>query len=378
MFLPSTRLIILVAALVSACSSSPLQQSTHGTDTPAAEAGTLLRNRSVTVRGAFEETRARPVTRVLDVWMLDVGQGSCTYIACPDGKSSVMIDCGTVKNGGASSAQISDWINAKNSQAEQITLLVTHGHRDHASNFRDGAIDAKHINKVMLGGLPKDHPEHFLDWAKDAKSLPTYFKAAEFKASDSRFACGNAKFDLLTVNATEVPGVTHDESKENADSAVVRLSFSGHSIVFPGDAELVTEQSAVENADKNGLDLSNTTLLISSHHGADTGYSNSVPWLARLKPRAGLFSANVDYKVYTHPRCTAVERFYTQVEEVENEFDLACGDGRGPAALTVKRRLFSTYDNGHVRARFSSAGVSYACQVSTPACDVQLAPEEMP
>lgn len=376
MFSSSAKLVVLIAVLLSACTAPPQQPPTPEPQARVDVSG--MRSRVFRARDALEETRARPVMRVLDIWALDVGQGACIYIACPDGKSTVMIDCGTAKNGGATSSQISDWVNAKNKQAEQVTLLVTHGHRDHVSNFRDGGIEARYISKIMLGGLPADHTKDFLDWAKAAKTLPTYFTAAEFKANDNRFVCGGAKFDLLTVNATEAPGAKHDESKENADSAVVRVSFANHSIVLPGDAELVTEQSAIANATRNGLDLSNTTLLISSHHGAESGNSNSAQWLAALRPKAGLFSANVEYKVYSHPRCNTVQTFYAHVEEVADEFDFACGDERSASALTLKRRLFGTYDNGHVRARFSAAGVSYACQVSTPACDAQLAPDEIP
>lgn len=373
---PAKFLLLLVSALLSACTTPPAQEPERSA-LPGADR-IVKRNRTWSV-DRVEEVRARPVTEVLDVWMLDVGQGACIYIACPDDKSRVMIDCGTAKNGGATPAQISDWINTKNSQAEQVTLLVTHGHRDHISHFRPGAIDARPISRILLGGgQQQDYPEAFHKWAKGAGSAPSYFSPAEFKADDDRFVCGGARFDLLTVNTTAVPGVRPLESKENADSAVVRLSFAGHAIVFPGDAESVTEQSALENADRNGLDLSDTSLLISSHHGADTGDSNSTAWLSRLKPHAGLFSANIDYATYTHPRCSSVQTFHAEADAVDQDFNLACGNGRQAAALTVNRRLFSTFDNGHVRARFSAAGVSYACQVSTPACDTQLAPAEMP
>jgi beta-lactamase superfamily II metal-dependent hydrolase len=74
-----------------------------------------------------------------------------------------------------------------------------------------------------------------MDGARGANSPPTYFTAAEFKANDARFECGSAKFDLLTVNATEVQYVRHDESKENAGSAVVKVFCAGRSIVLTGD-----------------------------------------------------------------------------------------------------------------------------------------------
>jgi beta-lactamase superfamily II metal-dependent hydrolase len=369
-----TRWIVVGAALLSGCATR-VEAPPPPVRTPVV--APPMRDRVLT-RPAFEEKRTRPLAQVLDVWMLDVGQGACIYIVCPDGKTNVMIDCGTAKNGGATSREISQWINTRNARAEKVTLLVTHGHRDHISHLHTGAIDSKEIDGVLLGGLPADYPEDFLAWTGAARSGPAYFSAGEFKSDDGRLACGGATFDLLTVNATEVAGAKPLESKENADSAVVRLSFAGQSIVFAGDAESVTEQSALNNADRNGLDLDRTALLISSHHGADTGGSNSAPWLSRLRPRAGLFSANLDYRVYSHPRCSTVKKLAEQADSVEESFDLACGNGHDASKLPVSKRLLSTFDNGHVRARFSTSGVSFACQVHTPACDIQLAPDEIP
>lgn len=374
--LPVRLSLLLVAALLSACASSPQSNDVVVYQPPApapvVEAPPLSRP------AGSDKTRIRARTRVLDVWMLDIGQGACTFIACPDGKSNVVIDCGTAKAGGTDTQAIADWINAKNARATNVTLLVSHGHEDHYSNFTNNRIHAEPFTQVLLGGLERDYPTTFQQWVKAAQEKPVFFGPAEFVANDARFACGAAKFDLLTVNATEVDGVKAEEKKENADSAVVRLSYAGHSIVFPGDAEGPTEQSALANARAHRLDLRDTTLLVSSHHGAKSGGSNSVAWLARLTPQAGLFSANVSYDTYSHPTCDRVDEFERNMGGSVKQYQLSCGKTAGQTTVPVTKRLFNTYDNGHVRARFSASGVSYACEEKTAACDAQLAPEEMP
>ncbi|MCC2973585.1 hypothetical protein [Massilia sp. IC2-476] len=130
----------------------------------------------------------------------------------------------------------------------------------------------------------------FPNWALAARSAPAFYKADECKANDKHLARGSATFNPLTVNATKVAGTPLPESKENADSAVVRLSCGGYSIVFAGNAKAVTEQSALDDADRIGLDLDRTALLIGLPQGADTGGNNSAPWPLRLCPRTGLLA----------------------------------------------------------------------------------------
>lgn len=343
-------ILLSVAALLSACSSAPSEKTAArighvppaaGTPLPApAPAPASAPAMDIEVSEGVEEVLVRQPTSVMDVWVLDVGQGTCIYVACPDGESSVLIDCGTMKNGGASSKAIGAWINVRTRAAKQASLVISHPHKDHLSHLRKGAVAAEPFNHILAGGQAADYPASFIIWAQQAKSAPQFFRAGEFKRDEPRLACGAATFDLLTVNATEVPGLKAEESKQNADSAVLRLSFAGHTVVLPGDAEAVTEQNAIDNANREGIDLGSITLLISSHHGADTGHSNSVPWLSKLRPRAGIFSANLSYATYTHPRCNTVRGFYDHAASTTEVFDISCGDDRTPAALTLAGRLF--------------------------------------
>jgi len=326
---------------------------------------------------AIQTPRMSRPARTMDVWMLNVGQGACTFIACPDGKSNILVDCGSDSLGATPDNMITQWINEKNQAATNVTVLVSHGHRDHISMLREkDGVNPALVNTLMLGGMKDDYTKAFHAWASKVQSPATYFKAAEFKANDSRFQCGTARVDLLTANATEVANPASYSSKKNADSAIVRVSLGKHAVIIPGDAEGISEQSAIDNAARHGLELTGATLLIASHHGANTHGSNGNGWLDAASPHAGAFSAKID-ATHRHPRCDIVAA-YKDADKVSPIFDMVCGNGTKKSETAVAARLFNTHENGHVLARITSGGVKYLCQTVTPSCDAELPEEMMP
>lgn len=324
---------------------------------------------------------ARPLARAtnqLDVWMLNVGQGSCIYIACPDGASAILIDCGTSSIGATSGDAVTTWINDKMAAATTVTVLVTHGHIDHMSMLTPaGGIRSENVSRLMLGGQAADYSAAFMRWADSVPTKYGVFGPAEFKAADSRFQCGPAQLDLLTVNSTDVEDPAPFGSKKNADSAVVRLSYANRSVIIPGDAEAITERAAMANAAKNGLDLAGASMLAGSHHGANTYGSNGTDWLNAVGPHVGAFSAQVEFK-HRHPRCATVERYGTVTDNLAASQDLACGNGAQPGSRSVVARLLSTHENGHILTRIGSQGTTYLCQNASAACDGTLEPEDLP
>ncbi|GGC75436.1 hypothetical protein GCM10011396_23370 [Undibacterium terreum] len=242
---------------------------------------------------------------------------------------------------------------------------------------KDG-VDPSSITSLYIGRSQTEYPRAFTDWVAQTKTQAIEFNAGEFRKADTRFACGAAKLDLLTVNATMNPQTGELGSSTNADSAIVRLSYKGNSIIFPGDAEGKTERSALENARNNNLDISGTSLLLASHHGARTETSNSPAWLNAVSPNAMLFSARVASS-YHHPQCEVINRAAPLVAPVDSSFDVECGLGNAEiSSLAVSSRILGTNENGHILARMTSGGTKIFCQKMTPACDEQLSDAELP
>lgn len=346
--------LVTVALTVGGCATAPPQQEEHIV------------------------TRRAPV-HTLDVWLLDVGQGSCSYVACPDGKSALIIDCGSSAAGGTPLHDIGAWVSAQLESRTSVNVLVSHPDKDHMSMLdKSYGVAPNNVTGLYVGRALSEYPAAFHNWAMQTKTSPAMFGAAEFKQDDGRFMCGTAKVDLLTVNTTMNPITGELGASKNADSAVVRLSYAGSSVIFPGDAEGETERKAIENAQSNNLSLASNTLLIGSHHGAKTEDSNSHEWLDAITPHAVLFSARLSSS-YHHPQCEVIDRASASASGVLASFDVPCGIGSAQtAARTVSSRLLSTNDNGHILAKIGSGGTTIFCQKLTPACDEQLTESELP
>ncbi len=310
--------------------------------------------------------------KTLDVWLLDVGQGSCAFVTCPDERSAMLIDCGSSAAGGTPLPAISAWINAKMAAADRTTIVVSHADKDHMSLLADDAITPTFVTRLLIGRTLEEYPPHFQRWAAQAPARPQTFGPSEVSPADPRLACGPAQSDVLTANSTmdEMSG-TFGSSK-NADSVIIRMRYGTSSVIFTGDAEGQTEQQAIDNAAARALPLDSTTLLLGSHHGAKTAGSNGSPWLEATRPQAVAYSARLASS-YHHPQCDAIERALGTVGAVATAFEFTCGVGNaGTDRRSVKHRLLSTHINGHILARMGRTSTVYLCEKMSPACDAPL------
>lgn len=316
-------------------------------------------------------------TASLDIWMMNVGQGTCTYVQCPDPSAALVIDCGTSTPSIANPEALAEWLNDKLTNASTATLLVSHADKDHLAMLKE-PLRANLFDAVLLGGVARDYSDDFLGWAEAAGSKPQYFTAGEHRPSDSRFVCPGARVDLLTVNASRLPDSGTPKSRKNADSAVVKVSYGEQSAVLTGDAEGVTELSALANAASDGVRLDDITLLTASHHGSGND-SNLPEWIAALRFKAAVFSSKVAGSFH-HPHCPVLERLEAAARDQVAPFSLECGVNKSAPvqSMATRSRLLSTSTNGTIHARFFKTKAVYRCERMTPACDEQLEEDELP
>jgi beta-lactamase superfamily II metal-dependent hydrolase len=318
------------------------------------------------------------VARPMDVWLLDVGQGSCVFVRCPDKKRALIVDCGTTSIGATSGTAITAWINEQLGDEAKATVLVSHGDVDHYSllSAHDG-IDPDKVEKAWVGGNLSDYNAAFRAWISSIPGGYGRFSAGEHVKKDGRFACGAATIDLLAVNTSAINTAGTPGSRKNADSAVVRLSYHNESIILPGDAEGITENAAISNANSLGVVIAQTSLLVGSHHGAATHGSNGSAWVSAIRPRAAAFSGKVDYK-HRHPRCGPLNELSQTTTDINGSVEISCGNGRKIEAYSMSKRVMSSFENGHVLVRVSATGVKYLCERMSAACDGELEPDEIP
>jgi len=321
---------------------------------------------------------------------MDIGQGACIVVDCPNPDAAVLVDCGTDRPSRRILAErVGEWVNGKLSTKPFRSLVISHAHTDHYRMLSGGVVKPQLFDQAFLGGAREHYddprpasPKHwlndFLMKVGGRQDPVTAYPAETFIANDTRFRCAPATIDVLTASVVQATGATDFESRENANSVVLRVSYGGRSIVLPGDAESITQASALANAKANGLFLAQPTVVVASHHGSLTHGSNDKVWRDAWNAPIVAFSAEVDH-VHGHPTCTRLSDYQEHATPTATPFTLDCGVGKNThKTLEVRSRLLETYDNGHLLIRFSPTGVMVLCQIQTPACDGVLAPDQLP
>lgn len=313
----------------------------------------------------------QPSERSLDVWMLNVGQGSCVYIDCPDRRTSMVVDCGSRSGGpGVDTRRVMRWLADETARDARLQLIVSHGDADHMSLLPQ--LGAGRFQRARLGGGVADFAP-IAGWldeiAANGGAVEIYAPGTVY-IDDASYGCAPARVDVLIASHWQANRGIAVNSHKNADSAVVRLSHEGSAVVLTGDAEGSTEQAALHAARQGGVDLNMPTVLMGSHHGAGTAPTNAVSWVDAWRPQVGAFSATV--RSYGHPTCEVVGRFERHARAVEGPFQLTCGTPAGSNVRNLESAVVSTQDNGTVLFRLSGGPVTILCERPTPACDAGL------
>lgn len=298
----------------------------------------------------------------LVIHALDVGQGDCNLVLCPNGVW-IMVDCGSTGNGDITATE-QTVANLLDDEPVD-TLVVTHADRDHY-NWLANVLDGVAVNRVLLGGLggSEDYPESFQDFLddledEDGDATPLIdfvedFHNDEGDPSDD-FDCGDVDVYILAAN------VQARRSPTNAESIVLMFDYISDAESFrgilTGDATFDTEDAILEWYSDLFLD---STLLKVGHHGSSTT-SSSPEWLEAVDPDFAFASAgqNTGFK---HPRCSVIEAVEEYVDNVDDCHELDCGANAEPddcpdwnppwCWYESQQAVFNTYSNGDLTFTF--------------------------
>jgi beta-lactamase superfamily II metal-dependent hydrolase len=304
-------------------------------DTGAAAASAVSPLASVAVAAAKDDDDLR-------THFLNVGAGLCTITECSgsDNPSPIIYDCGS--SGGSdedmdetAAASYIDGILTANDDTAPI-VVVSHTDTDH-NNWIPTVMEDRTAESIWLGGNRTSYPLDFQDWLdeqqNDGVAINSDFPAGWHNDGDpvAGLACGDGDSYVLTVNSGSNP---------NDRSLVLEITNDDFNVTLTGDATGVTQNAAMDNFD----DVL-TSILLGSHHGADSSGSNSTEWADATQPDGVVFSAGTRYY---HPRCNAVTPYEPYVLDADGH-DLQCGNsGSWAPAETVTQALYNTEDNGVV------------------------------
>lgn len=218
---------------------------------------------------------------LLEIHIIDVGQGDSTLIKTPLGKN-ILIDAGDEK---------SDYIvknYLKNQKIKDIDIIIaSHFDSDHIGGL-DNIINDFNVKKVYA---PND--------ISDTSSFNNFITACNNKNIQIEYL---KKDYILNIEKNIVINVLSPSSisdNTNGNSIVFDLTYLDKSFLFTGDTEKNNENEMIKNYDLEHIDF-----LKVSHHGSYT--SSSEEFLKEITPDISVISCG--YKnSYGHPHKSTLD-----------------------------------------------------------------------
>ena len=224
--------------------------------------------------------------KLMSVSFLDIGQGDCTFVNLPDGKT-LLVDAANSGDGDEIAAYLK-----KNGAKKLDYIVATHPHADHIggmaeviSSFEVGQIFAP---KIASSDIPTTKAyENFLLSVKD-KGL----KITTAKGGSTLFEGEGYKADCFAPNKEKNEGL-------NNYSIVFKLTYGKNTFLFTGDAERELESEILYKK----YNLSADVLKV-GHHGSSS--STTPKFLKAVSPDYAVISCGKDNS-YSHPHTETVD-----------------------------------------------------------------------
>ncbi len=256
----------------------------------------------------------------LRIHFIDVGQGDCTLIELPDGKS-MLIDGGDDKS--STKMQVMRYLNALKIDTLDH-LVITHTDKDHCGSLEE-VFRYKEVKNAYI-------PHTFE--AEDTQYAEVYQSAVEE-------GCELIKSSReLNLSSAEVPYTlrflypysVEATGEYSEESAILWLDYMGVGALFCGDADEQIEQIILRDDflglyAASGVSLKDTEILKVGHHGS--GSSTSQALLERLQTKTAVISCGKD-NPYGHPSGETMRRLESIGAEIYRT------DQQGHIIVTVK------------------------------------------
>lgn len=207
--------------------------------------------------------------------VVDIGQGNCVHVTCPNGDQT-LIDCGRTISSTREYKPYFDNIAAKRNLK---SVVITHGDIDHFNQIVQffKLETYTFIENVVVASGWRNWPNKkykIVDWIKQAEddadiTVTTLGTGSRGVRPTTALSCsspslnGKAGFYIL---AADVKG------DKNTRSIVLRFQpaeSSSGSIILPGDATKKTEVDTLEYYTGEKRNLLNVDFYLIGHHGAE-------------------------------------------------------------------------------------------------------------
>lgn len=231
--------------------------------------------------------------RDLEVVFLDVGKGNAALVCFPGGEK-MMID-----GGGFSSNHfdVGKMVIAPFLWYRKIGtidyLVLSHPQADHMNGLRFIA-EAFHPKEFWYNGDSVETPS-YKDLMRTLEANNISIKLP--KQLQEKIRINGAEIEVLYPEPEgKMRAISSDGKELNNRSMVLRISYAGTSILFPGDLEEIGEEKLLDRAGNRVK----SDILLSPHHGSRT--SSSEAFLKMVAPKVCVISSGEDrFGRFPHP-----------------------------------------------------------------------------
>ncbi|NVF10567.1 MBL fold metallo-hydrolase [Anaerococcus sp. AGMB00486] len=210
----------------------------------------------------------------LEIDYIDVGQGNAVLVK--ENKKVLLIDGG----GRSSSRKYYSYIDNKNIDTIDY-LLVSHYDEDHIAGLIS-ILDNKRVINVICPNYKKNS-KIYKSFMKSLKNSSAHIIHPQV---GDEFILGKAKFKILWPKSFE-------DSLDNENSIVLRLSHGNNSFLFPQDVDTKIEDQLIYS----GYNLKSDVLML-GHHGSK--FSTSKEFIKEVRPKLAILSVGKNNR-YNHP-----------------------------------------------------------------------------
>ena len=221
--------------------------------------------------------------KLFSVHIIDVGQGDSIFIQTPENKRILM-------DAGDEDAEHTVYSYLKRRGVKKIDVLIaTHPDTDHIGSM-DYIIDKFKISHFYMPEAKTDSEAFYnlLDSCRDKNLKIEYLIKGDILKIDS-----STSMEILS------PSTITD--KNNLNSIVSLLNYSGYEFLFTGDAEKENESEILSSCN-----LPDIEFLKAGHHGSSS--SSTDEFIAKLKPDAVAISCGYNND-YGHPHRSVLDTF---------------------------------------------------------------------
>ena len=278
--------------------------------------------------------------------IINVGDGSCQIVECADGRSPILVDCGTsLFAAGAGKAKVLAQVEDILARHDhRLRLVVSQSGAEHIS-LLDEVLEGAQVESIHFAGKRRLLPDVVLEHEAIPLPLSQPWEGWSFDSSQpfEPLACGSGNTYVLSANAA----YRYAPEDQKRHSLTLLIEHGDQSLLLASDATGHTQDKIIQSLDtiKSPIKVS---ALVAPDHGSTQLHANDAAWGERIEPAVVVYTAG---RLNGQPSCAAAVSYTQLLPAAGHPFECAT-TGEGLFRL-MQKSPNSNSDNSEHRAAHS-------------------------